>query len=596
MTSSGNRRPFESLAFLFAGMLCIELSREKSSAAALTSVLHPSAAVLHQLLFLYGILLLVLSLASYIVGRGGRSLTGLIAADCAAAIRRPEEAGRRPQSPRRSELLWLAGALCIGAIVRGYFLRQPMRYDESYSFVNFVYSSYHDLFLYPTPNNHVLNSIMEKLSCWLIGPTPVGIRLPAFLCGVGLIPLSFALCRKLAPGSSGILAAYGVAMSPYLILFADSGRGYSMLLLVLLQILHVSLDEAGTGVTGRWALPALLSALGMLIVPSAAYGLAGFCLWITAAFALQAGSLFKAVTAFLIPYGALTAMLTLVVYTPTIWVTGGIGAVTANGDFVRLPAHQFAVGILPHLVETIHDFARDVPLFATVLLIALALAGTYAGIRERNRALALLLPAFLLAALLLFVLKKSIPPPRVWAYMIPLWLICADAGYAFLSRSLPRVFWTAAPAVISLAAIGLVWRLMAHNAILAYPDTGVFPAAAAIAGYLSPVVSQGDVLCAEVPAGAELAYYLWRDVTPEQFRARPGGNRKFFVHPGSPLPEASWDGANVTILLRSAGFVLYDWTELGARHDWTDFAGRPEVLHRATCYSPAELSSTLGLQ
>ena len=59
-----------------------------------------------------------------------------------------------------------------------------MRYDESVSFLIFVKETISRAFYYPVPNNHVLNTLLEKLSCAVVGTSPVAIRLPAFIAGV----------------------------------------------------------------------------------------------------------------------------------------------------------------------------------------------------------------------------------------------------------------------------------------------------------------------------------------------------------------------------------------------------------------------------
>jgi hypothetical protein len=44
--------------------------------------------------------------------------------------------------------VWLVLISAVGAAVRSYFLAQPIRYDEAYTFLNFVNSSLSDMFWY----------------------------------------------------------------------------------------------------------------------------------------------------------------------------------------------------------------------------------------------------------------------------------------------------------------------------------------------------------------------------------------------------------------------------------------------------------------
>jgi len=86
-----------------------------------------------------------------------------------------------------SPALWLAMITGIGLTVRGYFLAQAMRYDEAYTFLNFVNRGLFRIFYYPLPNNHVLHTILVRASIGIFGSHPVAIRLPAFLAGVFVV-------------------------------------------------------------------------------------------------------------------------------------------------------------------------------------------------------------------------------------------------------------------------------------------------------------------------------------------------------------------------------------------------------------------------
>ena len=103
----------------------------------------------------------------------------------------------------RQGILWLLLAMAVGTGVRGYYLSQPMRYDEAFSFLNFVHRGFPALFFYPLPNNHVLHSILVKAVTQVWGNSPASIRFTAFLAGIATMPLLFCLCRRL--GKSGIL-------------------------------------------------------------------------------------------------------------------------------------------------------------------------------------------------------------------------------------------------------------------------------------------------------------------------------------------------------------------------------------------------------
>jgi 4-amino-4-deoxy-L-arabinose transferase-like glycosyltransferase len=127
-----------------------------------------------------------------------------------------------------SESLLLIGIVLIGLLLRVFYLDQPMRLDESSTFLNYVNKHWSQVFNYTAPNNQVLNTLLIKLSTKLWGGHPFVIRLPALAFGVACIPLIYLVCKKL--GSGGYIAALILAVHPYCILFSTNARGYSAII------------------------------------------------------------------------------------------------------------------------------------------------------------------------------------------------------------------------------------------------------------------------------------------------------------------------------------------------------------------------------
>ena len=124
-----------------------------------------------------------------------------------------------------NESLLVTGLVFIGLSLRIFHLDQPIRLDKSATFLNYVNKGWGQVFNYTAPNNHVLNTILIKLTTTLWGGHPFVIRLPALLFGTASIPLIYFVCKKL--GGGGYLAALIIAVHPYCILFSTNARGYS---------------------------------------------------------------------------------------------------------------------------------------------------------------------------------------------------------------------------------------------------------------------------------------------------------------------------------------------------------------------------------
>jgi hypothetical protein len=59
----------------------------------------------------------------------------------------------------RCGLVWLLCITLVGAVVRIWFLNQPMRQDEAQTHLSFVAQGVDRLFYYQAPNNHVADTL-----------------------------------------------------------------------------------------------------------------------------------------------------------------------------------------------------------------------------------------------------------------------------------------------------------------------------------------------------------------------------------------------------------------------------------------------------
>lgn len=413
----------------------------------------------------------------------------------------------------RSDIVWLITVTLIGAYIRGYFLDQPMRYDESYTFLNFANQDFTSLFNYPLPNNHVLHTLLIRLSTLIFGYDPQSIRLTAFLSGIAIIPLTFCFCRKLIPKTSGFLASALVSVFPYMVLYSVMARGYS-----LMVALTLALALIGFCITERLsftgcALLSLISALGMLTMPSMLFAIAGVNLWLVCL--LIRKQHFKTVLdGFVIPCAAMTFIFTVMLYIPSI-IVSGVRPIVANRFVRSLPWEDFFSGIYPHLSMIVSDFSRDVPVPIIVICAILLAAGVSGAVKKRNWAILLLLPSLLIGSGVVFLLKHSIPFVRTWMYLIPFVFIIADMGLAYVTESIAPKYRQLIPSVLLILGVFGAGSLVAGNAIAKYPDTGHFPEAPMVVMKLKPLMNPGDSLHVGIPADWPVCFYMWYYGVPQ---------------------------------------------------------------------------------
>ena len=512
-----------------------------------------------QVMVLYGAALLALAILSYGCSLQGITLRALVirhSKEALSALREDVIPSIQRCFLSRSETIWLLLVLVIGAGLRGYFLAQPMRYDEAYTFMNFANRGFLDLFYYPNPNNHVLNTILVKASTLIWGAHPASIRLPAFLAGIALIPLTFCLCRKLR--QSGVFAAIAVSVFPYLVSYSTNARGYTLLILMTLALGFVGAETTKKPSVGGAALLSAVAALGMMITPSMLFPVAGIYCWLACLLSIKGYTLRTILLEAAIPCAMMTVVFTMVLYTPVILVSDGVESIVANRFVQSQPWPEFLGQLGPHL-RSIGDFVRDVPGVVLLMSMALVIVGIYGSARRRDWPTLLLLPSILFGSVLVFLVLHRIPFARTWIYVIPFILLTADSGFTWiLERTSHRIRSSVVVVVVIIGAV-LAVSLIATNAIAGYPDTGTFPEAPIVAGYLKPIMTSNDMVEVRVPADWPTYFYLWYYGVTEPYAEKNAvSGATFFVVKKSRYSLQDMTERPVVKLLDFGDMALYE--------------------------------------
>src|SRR5690606_38909536 len=125
---------------------------------------------------------------------------------------------------------------------------------------------------YPYPNNHLFHTFLAHLSVRLFGNEPWVIRLPAFLAGVLVIPLTYLVGRAWFNPASALVAGGFISGTLLLVGYSVEARGYTLTAaLYLVQVLLATHLAYATNRLG-WALFALVGAALLWIVPTMIYG------------------------------------------------------------------------------------------------------------------------------------------------------------------------------------------------------------------------------------------------------------------------------------------------------------------------------------
>jgi hypothetical protein len=227
-----------------------------------------------------------------------------------SAVLQAAEAERALSARRTPRWFWplVGAAMMVTAVAGCQRLGFSMWDDEIYNLRRFVHGDYRtnddgtvrfrekgwgSTFQdYRKPNNHILHSVLARLSVgvWKIFRDPAGLpfsevafRVPAFLFGIASVGALAWLLKELALVRAGVLAAFLMAFHPWHLRYASEGRGYSMVLFFLPVLLVCWLRAMRTGQWRWWiatgaAQFALLYTYPAIVYPILALNIATFVL------------------------------------------------------------------------------------------------------------------------------------------------------------------------------------------------------------------------------------------------------------------------------------------------------------------------------
>ena len=397
----------------------------------------------------------------------------------------------------------------VGVVLRAMYLAQPMRYDESVTYMYFVRLDWADaLSTYTYPNNHLLHTALAKAAAALFGPSPVALRLPAFLAGSVLPVATYVMVRLLYDGRAALIASGLIATSGTLVMYSTNARGYSIVVLAFTLLVIQSVRLMRGAAPREWIVLAAIGSLGLWTIPVMLYPLGAVVVW------LVLNALIDHRTAELRKLGialVMTAIVTGAVYAPVI-SREGVSAITRNRFVAPMGWFEF-LGDLPRTwSHALSSWSLGVPPLFSAFLLA---AGILALLRHRTfarQSVGLPLAAFVWCSWLLVVNHRA-PFPRAWLWLLPIVAALAACGMlAALARWPASASWAQARALTLAIAltIGIGTSVVLSRAVVRTTDTGTFQDAAAAAAHLSRDLRPGDRILASIPSNAPLMYYLHR--------------------------------------------------------------------------------------
>jgi hypothetical protein len=422
--------------------------------------------------------------------------------------------------------------VAVGVALRLYYLRQPMRYDESVTYLYFASKPWQTaISSYVYPNNHVFHTLAVKACVALLGNEPWVLRLPAFLAGVAMIPAAYVVGRRLFGSAAAYVGAGLVAASGALVFYSTNARGYTIVCLATLVLGDVLLRLRERPSVALWSAFVGVTALGMWAVPVMLFPAGGLSLW----FVLSAlrgdtsggrGDLARFSIAVIT-----TATVTLLLYSP-ILATDGLTSLTGN-SFVRAsPWGAFFRQLAGFPKPLLSTWTLGYPVIIALIVGACAVFGL---VRERSASglrVSMAGSMYVWCAALLLVTHK-VPFFRVWLFLVaPIALLAGHGLTHFASLfAAGRARLTNGAAVAGAAlAVGLSFLVLVSASVETSRDTGTLRDAGRIVRVLSSVLRPGDRVVAPIPSNAPLAYYFDRaGIGTSYLSNQPGDSSRVYL-------------------------------------------------------------------
>ncbi len=480
--------------------------------------------------------------------------------------RRPA-AGRGNGRNEPLERISVAPGLALGLILaaalylRLAFLGEPIRYDEAYTFISYAsLPSLEAISNYTTPNNHLLHTLLVKLSTSVFNPWKEwAIRLPALISGVLLVAAVFVFAFRQLDWQTGLWAAALTAVSSYLVEYSILGRGYTMVCLFTVLLLTASRSVVlEPRSKPGWIVFICASVAGMATIPTMIYPLCLATGWILLGADIQEAEKWKSLIRPLVISWFIILLGTLLWYTPA-FLTTGLESVLANRYVQPLIWQEWLGGFYGLCQRLTSLFHRDLPLPMALLLTGGFLLGCFKTPKL------VLASAFTVPGLML--LQCVVPEPRVFTFLLPVYLYLAATG---LKEAVSRVLRIPGlnRRIITSAIFPLLWLLAASFFLLRYrgpshsDETGIFPEAEKIVHLLAEKIVKSDQIWSWGPSDMQLKYYgLGLGLSLDRFDLRTPDNR---------LPQGVYNVLNLRYVPGSSTFsdaVVYKPPEVAFELD-----------------------------
>lgn len=454
-----------------------------------------------------------LAAAVFIVKKNLISYSGALSGSLASVMRSwLVELKRFISIEDKLHLYSLLAITLSGAIVRFFYLFQPIRYDEAETYIACASKPiYFALSHYMYFHNHLLNTLLIFITTRLFGNEIWSIRLPAFFAGILIIPAVYLVARIFYDKNAAILAAALTASSVPLIIYSTNARGYMLLLLFFLLLVAISHQLKRVDSPALWLFFVIFAALGFYTIPTMFYCFGAVFTWLLlSVFMKNIEVEQKVFVKHLFSYSLAMFVVAILLYSPGIIVKGLNLGIAASVYVGPLSYPEFFSSILPRVRELSVQWSRGIPFLIQVFIIIGLSVSVVFRKRVKSEAV-LLLGSALLYSVLAVLPHRRVGPVRIWMFMLPLFYSVAAGGFVYLINILvPKISRYSRYLFPTLAIICSLWislRIISGERLL-YDRSKDMPFDIRISTFLLDRLKAGDGIVQGSPTYFPLWYYF----------------------------------------------------------------------------------------
>lgn len=404
--------------------------------------------------------------------------------------------------------------LCLtGILLRIYYLNQPIRSDEALVFEQFAKQPFLVLIsTYYNVGNHIFHTVLLHLSWLLFGDSLWAIRLPVFLSGILIIPISFLALRAIYGITAAIITTVLIATSSALVEYSANSRGYEIETLLILCLFALGIYLLRHSSRFGWLLWVVLTALAFWTVPTTFYAFGGIAVWflISLIFDPSIDKRMDIFRSFAIST-LLAGLLTLLLYSPVMMMYG-FGGMSSMMDGAQNQT-GLALNLLASLKAT---WLRNIPDILHYPLLALSLLGMFFQYTISQNRSSLLLSSLLwigVSSLFMPLYAVFTGYTRLWLTHSLFFYIAIGVGVTILCNWIFRSHKKQIQIILMTVGIFFSFLFSWYECRYQYVDNIMqdsFHDAASVANYLKSNQKPGDHIYAVCPYGSPLVYELKR--------------------------------------------------------------------------------------